>query len=111
MVAVRAQFVLVFHAPTIAVGALLRLRRGRSGVTTGTRNASYDPAGRVARTIMLPVAQPTCPMFGGRALDIMFVTSASIGLGAEARAAQPQAGSLFAVAAGVRGLPEARFRG
>jgi sugar lactone lactonase YvrE len=71
----------------------------------------YDPAGRVARTIMLPVAQPTCPMFGGPGLDIMFVTSASIGLGAEARAAQPQAGSLFAVEAGVKGLPEARFKG
>jgi sugar lactone lactonase YvrE len=71
----------------------------------------YDSAGRVARTIMLPVAQPTCPMFGGPGLDIMFVTSASIGLGAEARTAQPQAGSLFAVKAGAKGLPEARFRG
>jgi len=77
----------------------------------GWRIVRYDPAGRVARTIMLPVAQPTCPMFGGPGLDIMFVTSASIGLDAAARAAQPQAGSLFAVNAGVNGLPEARFRG
>jgi len=77
----------------------------------GWRIVRYDPAGRVARTIMLPVAQPTCPMFGGPGLDMMFVTSASIGLGVEARAAQPQAGSLFAVEAGVKGLPEARFRG
>ena len=77
----------------------------------GWRIVRYDPAGHVARTIMLPVAQPTCPMFGGSGLDIMFVTSASIGLGAVARAAQPQAGSLFAVEARVKGLPEARFRG
>jgi len=77
----------------------------------GWRIVCYDPAARVARTIMLPVAQPTCPMFGGPGLDVIFVTSASIGLGAEARAAQPQAGSLFAVKAGVKGLPEARFRG
>jgi L-arabinonolactonase len=77
----------------------------------GWRIVRYDPAGRVAQTIMLPVAQPTCPMFGGPGLDIIFVTSASIGLDAEARVAQPQAGSLFAVKAGVKGLPEARFRG
>src|SRR5215813_4227863 len=43
----------------------------------GWRIVRYDPAGRVARTIMLPVAQPTCPMFGGPGLDILFVTSAS----------------------------------
>jgi sugar lactone lactonase YvrE len=49
-------------------------------------------------------------MFGGPFLDIMFVTSASIGLDAQTRTAQPH-GSLFAVKAGVKGLPEARFRG
>jgi sugar lactone lactonase YvrE len=77
----------------------------------GWRIVRYDPAGRAAETIMLPVAQPTCPMFGGPGLDIIFVTSASIGLGAEALAAQPQAGSLFAVKVEVKGLPEARFEG
>jgi sugar lactone lactonase YvrE len=77
----------------------------------GWRLVRYDPAGRVARTIMLPVAQPTCPMFGGAGLDIIFVTSASIGLDGKARAAQPQAGSLFAIVPGVKGLPEARFKG
>jgi len=77
----------------------------------GWRVVRYDPAGRVARTLMLPVAQPTCPAFGGPGLDVMFVTTASMGLSAQARAAQPQAGSLFAVKAGVKGLPEARFKG
>jgi L-arabinonolactonase len=77
----------------------------------GWRVARYAPDGRLARTIMLPVQQPTCPMFGGPGLDVMYVTSASIRLDAEARARQPQAGSLFAVDAGVKGLPEARFKG
>lgn len=77
----------------------------------GWRVARYDPDGRLARTIMLPVQQPTCPMFGGPGLDVMYMTSASIRLDAEARARQPQAGSLFAVDAGVKGLPEVRFKG
>jgi hypothetical protein len=39
------------------------------------------------------------------------VTSATIGLTAEALAAQPWAGDILALDPGVRGLPEARFRG
>lgn len=77
----------------------------------GWRVARYDPLGRLARTIMLPVKQPTCPMFGGADLDVLYVTSASIGLSGEALARQPQAGSLFALDVGVKGLPERRFKG
>jgi len=77
----------------------------------GWRVVRYDPGGRIERSIALPVRQPTCPMFGGRDLDVLYVTSASIKLSPEALARQPQAGSLFAIDAGVKGLPEARFRG
>jgi sugar lactone lactonase YvrE len=77
----------------------------------GWRVTRYDPAGRAARVVSLPVQRPTCPAFGGPDLDVLYVTSATIGLGAAARASQPWAGSVLALDPGVRGLPEARFDG
>jgi len=77
----------------------------------GWRLTRLDPAGRVQRVVRLPVQQPTCPAFGGPDLDVLYVTSASITLTAEARARQPWAGGILALDPGVRGLPEARFRG
>jgi sugar lactone lactonase YvrE len=77
----------------------------------GWRLTRLDPAGRVERVVRLPVQQPTCPAFGGPDLDVLYVTSASITLTAEARARQPWAGGILALDPGVRGLPEARFRG
>jgi sugar lactone lactonase YvrE len=77
----------------------------------GWRITRYDPTGRVARVVRLPVQQPTCPAFGGPGLDVLYVTSAAAGLSHAERAAQPLAGGLFALDPGVRGLPEARFRG
>lgn len=71
----------------------------------------HDPAGRTERVVRLPVQCPTCPAFGGPGLDVLYVTSATIGLTAEALAAQPWAGDILALDPGVRGLPEARFRG
>ena len=55
----------------------------------GWRVTRYDPAGRVARVVNLPVQRPTCPAFGGANLDVLYVTSASINLSAEERARQP----------------------
>jgi sugar lactone lactonase YvrE len=71
----------------------------------------HDPTGRTERTVRLPVQRPTCPAFGGPGLDVLYVTSASIGLSAEALAAQPWAGGVLALDPGARGLPEVRFRG
>ena len=79
-----------------------------------------DPTGEVGASpaTIPPVASTdhaagcsACPMFGGPCLDIIFVTSAAIGLSAETRATQPQAGRLFAIKGGVKRLPEVRFRG
>jgi L-arabinonolactonase len=50
-------------------------------------------------------------MFGGPDLATLYVTSARMDLGDDALAAQPQAGGVFALDAGVRGLPEPRFAG
>lgn len=40
----------------------------------------YDPLGNLLNTIATPAVQPTCPGFGGEALDQLYVASAAIGL-------------------------------
>ena len=70
----------------------------------------YAPQdGRATTRIALPVSRPTCPAFGGPALDRLFVTSARGGLARERLREEPQAGGVFVVEPGWRGLPESRF--
>lgn len=71
----------------------------------------YAPDGKLERSIRLPVQRPTTCMFGGPDLATLYVPSATMGLKPEALAEQPQAGGIFAIEPGVRGLPEPRFAG
>jgi sugar lactone lactonase YvrE len=71
----------------------------------------YAPDGRLDRSIRLPVQRPTTCMFGGPDLATLYVTSARMDLADAALAGQPQAGGVFALEPGVRGLPEPRFAG
>ena len=47
----------------------------------GWQVARITPDGVIDRTINLPVANPTKPMFGSAGLDVLYVTSAGEGLG------------------------------
>jgi len=76
-----------------------------------SRVTRLTPDGDVDRMIALPVSRVTCPMFGGSDLATLYVTTAKIMLSPEALAREPLAGALFAVDAGVAGLPEAAFPG
>ncbi|MHC2626209.1 L-arabinonolactonase [Bradyrhizobium huanghuaihaiense] len=70
--------------------------------------ARFAPDGRIVRTIDMPVRHPTSVCFGGRDLDVLYVTS--ISRSHALRDDHPDAGGLFAVEAlGVRGLPAHRF--
>jgi sugar lactone lactonase YvrE len=71
----------------------------------------YAPDGTLERSVRLPVQRPTTCMFGGPDLATLYVTSARMDLSEEALAAQPWAGGVFAIDAGVRGLAEPRFAG
>ena len=71
----------------------------------------YSPRGELLRSIRLPVAQCTKAAFGGADLRTLYITSASIGLSDEQRAAQPLAGALFRVRVDVPGLPANEFAG
>lgn len=78
-------------------------------------------AGRVARicpqrgvilaVVRLPVSIPTSCIFGGPGLDQLLITTATVGLSAGERAAQPLAGALFLADVGVRGTPSGEFPG
>jgi xylono-1,5-lactonase len=67
--------------------------------------------GQLVAEIELPVQRPTCPTFGGAALDQLFVTSATTGLSAEQRHRQPLAGGLLRLEPGVLGRPSHLFGG
>lgn len=69
-----------------------------------------SPKGEILETVEVPVEKPTKPMFGGKNLDILFFTS--LGQSVTQREAQPEAGSLFAITGlGIKGVPQARFKG
>ena len=76
-----------------------------------SRLVRYTPAGKVDRTVALPVTNPTCCCFGGEDLGTLYVTTATQRLAPEALAKQPLAGSLLALRPGVKGLAESRFAG
>jgi len=65
----------------------------------------FDPEGDRERAIALPASQITSCTFAGPALDRMFVTSASVGVD------EPEAGKLFEVDPGCRGLAAQIYRG
>jgi sugar lactone lactonase YvrE len=71
--------------------------------------ARIDPDGKVERFVRLPVSQPSSVMFGGRDLDVLYVTTSRQKLSDEALAKEPLAGALLAVRVDVKGLPERSF--
>jgi len=71
----------------------------------------FAPDGAVDRTVELPVSRPTSCQFGGADLDVLYVTSAAMGLSEEEKAGQPEAGGLFALRPGVSGMAPPRFAG
>jgi sugar lactone lactonase YvrE len=70
----------------------------------------YRPDGRLDRIVPLPFSAPTKPAFGGPDLDVIYVTSTKLPITLPGVGGAEQNGGLFAVRAGVRGLPEPLFR-
>ena len=71
----------------------------------------FSPSGERLATLALPAQKPTSCAFGGDALDRLYVTSASIGISASERDAQPCAGGVFVLETGTSGLAELPFAG
>jgi len=70
----------------------------------GGRLRRFTPNGAIDRDITLPVSQPTMCAFGGKALDVLYVTSASDKLSPEQRRREPLAGALLRIRPGERGI-------
>lgn len=72
--------------------------------------ARVSPDGNVVATIDVPVDFPSCPAFGGRNMDTLFVTSIRDSGTGRMVSSHQNAGAVFAITGlGVRGLPETRF--
>jgi len=71
----------------------------------GGRVSRFMPGGELERAIELPASQITSCTFAGSDLDRMFVTSAADGVD------EPDAGKLFEIDPGCRGLPTLAFDG
>jgi sugar lactone lactonase YvrE len=68
----------------------------------------YGPDGALDVVVRVPARQVSCPAFGGPDLADLYVTTSRQGLAA---GDDPQAGALFRVTPGVRGLPALPFAG
>jgi sugar lactone lactonase YvrE len=71
----------------------------------------YTPHGDLDREVVVPASQTTSCTFGGTALDILFITSARVGLTGQQGAEHPHAGAVFAIKPGVAGLPPSGYAG
>jgi sugar lactone lactonase YvrE len=77
----------------------------------GSHLRRYSPSGTMLSTATVPVSHVTSCIFGGPDLNVLYVTSARIGLHQAALARQRSAGGVFALNVGVRGRPSFRFDG
>ncbi|MCL7940357.1 SMP-30/gluconolactonase/LRE family protein [Halomonas sp. ATCH28] len=74
------------------------------------RVVRLDPRGREVDAILLPTSQPSCPAFGGKRLERLYITTAREGMDSARRREEPDAGHLFVAEAGVPGLAEPALR-
>jgi sugar lactone lactonase YvrE len=75
------------------------------------RVVRYAPDGDVTHEVIVPVPQPTSCVFGGRGLDVLYITTSRQGMTPEQLGRYPLSGSVFAVRPGTTGVPEPLFAG
>jgi sugar lactone lactonase YvrE len=73
------------------------------------RIVRYAPDGTISGTVDVPASQPTCIAFGGKNLDLLFVSSARQNMSEAVLAREPHAGDVFVYQLDVRGLADSRF--
>jgi L-arabinonolactonase len=77
----------------------------------GSAVLRVTPRREIDLRVDVPVAKPTMPAFGGDDLSTLFITTIGGGGSHAVDPTQPDAGGLFAIETGHRGLPEPRFGG
>jgi sugar lactone lactonase YvrE len=76
----------------------------------GGRVQHYSPEGQLLQELRVPAEQTTCCAFGGPALKLLYVTTATEHWTDEQRRAQPEAGIVYRFHTDATGRPAARFR-
>ena len=76
------------------------------GLWGGAAVARFDPdTGELMQKIEVPAINVTACAFGGDLLDNLYITTASVDMNDEQKKKYPNAGGLFAVKPGVKGVP------
>ena len=75
------------------------------------RVVRYAPDGRVTHEVEVPLPQPTSCIFGGRDLDVLYITTSRQKMTPEQLGRYPLSGCVFAVRPGLSGVPEPLFAG
>ena len=75
-----------------------------SALHGGGKLRRFRADGSVDRDIDLPVSQPTMPAFAHEDLSTLYLTTASDKMSAEAKAKEPDAGAMFRLELGFRGV-------
>lgn len=82
-----------------------------NGHQGGWKLTRYDPDGKIERQILFPVRHVISFAFGGKDLDILYVTTCSWDFSDEDRKKEPWAGDLLSIQSGIKGLIEPAFAG
>ena len=77
----------------------------------GRRVVRITPDGEIDRVIDVPVWKPTCCAFGGPGLETLYITTSRLMSDEETLRKEPEAGGLYAVEPGFRGVEDAPFAG
>jgi L-arabinonolactonase len=75
------------------------------------RVVRYAPDGGVTHEIEVPLPQPTSCIFGGRDLDVLYITTSRQNMTPEQLGRYPLSGSVLAARPGPSGVPEPLFAG
>jgi sugar lactone lactonase YvrE len=82
-----------------------------NGHWDGWRLTRYDPNGKIERQVKFPVQHVISFAFGGKDLNVLYVTTSSWDFKETDWQEQPWAGDLFQIEPGVKGLVEPAFAG
>jgi sugar lactone lactonase YvrE len=82
-----------------------------NGHQGGWKLTRYDPDGKIERQIRFPVRHVISFAFGGKDLDILYITTCSWDFTDEDRKKEPWAGDLLSIQTGIKGLVEPAFAG
>jgi sugar lactone lactonase YvrE len=80
------------------------------GMWNGNAVVRFDPnTGEIISKIEVPAHNVTSCAFGGKLLDTLYITTASVDMTPEEHAKYPLAGSLFQAVPGVKGVKSSFF--